>query len=65
MGCGFWGVFFSVLLLMVWFVIVGGVFFVVMEIIVDFGIVSYFGIQIFVIGIYISWFGFVDWGVVM
>ena len=41
--------------------IVGGIVFVLMEMFVDFGMVVYFVVDMFMIGIYWVWFMLGDW----
>lgn len=57
-----WGAFWRVSVPIARPAIAGGALLAVMETIADFGTVSYFGVQTFATGIYISWFSLADRG---
>lgn len=65
LGVGLYIVFVCVVLFIVWFVIVGGFVLVLMEIVVDYGVVEYFSIFMFMIGIFRIWFEMGEWLVVL
>lgn len=60
LGLGAWRSFFRVSLPMTRAAAFGGVLLVAMEVIADFGTVSFFGVQTFSTGIYQSWFSMAD-----
>jgi iron(III) transport system permease protein len=60
LGQGPWGAFFRVCVPIARPAIAGGVLLVLMETLADYGTVSYFGVQTFATGIYVSWFGLFD-----
>jgi iron(III) transport system permease protein len=60
LGLGPWQAFWQVSLPMARPAIAGGVLLAVMETIADYGTVSYFGVQTFATGIYVSWFSMAD-----
>ncbi|NKX44998.1 ABC transporter permease [Roseicyclus persicicus] len=62
LGQGPWGAFFRVSVPVARPAIAGGVLLVLMETLADYGTVSYFGVQTFATGIYVSWFGLFDRG---
>jgi iron(III) transport system permease protein len=60
LGSGPWGAFFKVSVPVARPAIAGGVLLALMETLADYGTVSYFGVQTFATGIYVSWFGLFD-----
>lgn len=60
LGKNEWQTFFQVILPMGRGVVFSGVLMVLLEVLNDYGLVSYFGIPVFSTGIYAAWFGFGD-----
>lgn len=62
LGHGFFSSFFRLVLPQSRVVIIGAAFLVMMEVLNDFGVVKYFGISTFTVGIFRAWTGFGDLG---
>lgn len=60
LGRGSWDIFFTVVIPISRVAIIGGVSLVLMEVLNDYGVVKYFGIQTFSTAIFSTWFGMKD-----